>query len=69
MAPEIVTGAPAGWQARAIPGDRATKRYTCPGCNQTIPAGLPHVAAWREGHEEDRRHWHRACWERGRRSL
>ncbi|MDU0347256.1 hypothetical protein [Actinomyces sp. MRS3W] len=48
------------------------KTYICPGCNQTISAGTPHVVAWSNeslfGPErglEERRHWHTSCWERG----
>ena len=32
------------WRARA----RAGKRYRCPGCDQEIPSGVPHVVAWPE---------------------
>jgi hypothetical protein len=65
----MVTGAPPGWQARAITADRAEKRYRCPGCEQEIMPATAHVVAWRSGHEHDRRHWHRACWERHRRTI
>ena len=35
-----------------------------------IPPGTPHVVAWPEGREDDRRHWHTACWSaRGRRGV
>ncbi|MGP5496329.1 hypothetical protein [Corynebacterium flavescens] len=52
---------------RQIGSARATKFYVCPGCNQNIPPRVAHVVAWprdtgRQG--EDRRHWHRHCWER-----
>ncbi|WP_083893943.1 hypothetical protein [Corynebacterium capitovis] len=45
----------------------ARKFYVCPGCNQNIPPGVAHIVAWprdsgRGG--DDRRHWHRHCWER-----
>jgi len=38
--------------------------YRCPGCDQEIRAGLPHVVSWPAwpGGEEERRHWHTACW-------
>lgn len=52
---------------RQMGASAATKFYVCPGCNQNIPPGLAHVVAWprdsvRGG--EDRRHWHRPCWQR-----
>ena len=45
----------------------AVKYYICPGCNQTIPPGIAHIVAWPRDYgrgAEDRRHWHRSCWER-----
>jgi hypothetical protein len=53
------------WLVRVIPGDAAGKMYRCPGCDQEIRAGVPHVVAWPadgRGDETDRRHWHRGCW-------
>lgn len=51
------------WSVRQISGGAATKHYRCPGCDQEIPPGVPHVAAWlRGGDGDDRRHWHKACW-------
>ncbi|EFQ80195.1 hypothetical protein HMPREF0305_11361 [Corynebacterium pseudogenitalium ATCC 33035] len=52
---------------RHIGSARAQKYYLCPGCNQNIPPGVAHIVAWprdvgRQG--DDRRHWHRHCWER-----
>ncbi|AWB83836.1 hypothetical protein [Corynebacterium liangguodongii] len=52
---------------RLIGSSAAKKFYVCPGCNHNIPPGVAHVVAWprdtvRGG--EDRRHWHRHCWER-----
>ena len=52
---------------RTIGSAAAAKFYVCPGCNQNIPPGVAHVVAWprdsgRGG--DDRRHWHRHCWER-----
>ena len=60
------------WVVRPVPGAAATKTYRCPGCDQEIPPGLPHLVAWRTdaqpfgmgGGVNERRHWHRACWER-----
>jgi hypothetical protein len=47
---------------RSVTGSART--YRCPGCDQEIRAGLPHVVAWPalDHDAEDRRHWHRACW-------
>ncbi|MEV6139455.1 ATP/GTP-binding protein [Nocardia sp. NPDC051990] len=53
---------------RTIPGSRATKTYRCPGCDHEIPPGVAHIVAWAvDGGEDDRRHWHRGCWN-GRRT-
>lgn len=59
------------WVVRQVGGSSAAKRYRCPGCDQEIPPGVPHVVAWaRAGQVDDRRHWHRACWNaRDRRST
>ncbi|MEW2084134.1 ATP/GTP-binding protein [Streptomyces sp. NPDC005283] len=52
------------WSVRHVAGASAgDKRYRCPGCDQEIPSGMPHVVAWPEhGGVDDRRHWHKACW-------
>ncbi|WP_236566916.1 ATP/GTP-binding protein [Nocardia sp. CY41] len=48
---------------RTIPGTRAIKTYRCPGCDHEIPPGVAHIVAWPAyGGEDDRRHWHRGCW-------
>lgn len=51
------------WEVRRLTGVSVVKTYRCPGCQQTIAIGTPHVVAWRadEG-GEDRRHWHTGCW-------
>jgi hypothetical protein len=53
------------WHVRTVSGAAATKTYRCPGCDQEIRPGVPHVVAWPAdvGSPEDRRHWHRPCWE------
>jgi hypothetical protein len=44
------------WAVRQIGGGTG-KRYRCPGCDQEIPPGVPHVVAWpRLGGVDDRRH-------------
>ncbi|MFC7220823.1 ATP/GTP-binding protein [Streptomyces polyrhachis] len=51
------------WLVRQIGGAAAAKHYRCPGCDQEIPPGTPHLVAWPEhGGADDRRHWHSACW-------
>lgn len=65
----IETRADGAWIVRSVPGARALKAYVCPGCQQTIGLGIPHVVAW--PHEPSllesspvaaRRHWHTGCW-------
>jgi hypothetical protein len=50
------------WYVRGVTGERT---YRCPGCEQEIRAGVPHVVAWPadgRGDATDRRHWHTGCW-------
>jgi len=55
---------------RRVAGTSAARPYRCPGCDQELRAGTPHVVAWPEGRPDDRRHWHTACWDaRGRRTV
>lgn len=55
------------FQVRSIPA--AAKAYRCPGCQQVIQVGTPHIVAWTEESDwgmeagvENRRHWHASCW-------
>ncbi|MEU9334464.1 ATP/GTP-binding protein [Streptomyces sp. NPDC048290] len=52
------------WNIRHVAGSSAQgKAYRCPGCDQAIPDGVPHVVAWpQHAGVDDRRHWHTACW-------
>ncbi|WP_049580365.1 hypothetical protein [Streptomyces sp. SBT349] len=51
------------WVVRRITGGAAAKHYRCPGCDQEIPPGVPHVVSWPQaGAVDDRRHWHGSCW-------
>ena len=52
------------WCVRHVAGASAAgKTYRCPGCDQEIASGMPHVVAWPEyAGVDDRRHWHKACW-------
>jgi len=61
------------WVVRSVPGSAATKTYRCPGCDQLITAGVPHIVAWpaepswtASSGLEERRHWHTSCWQRRR---
>ncbi|WP_123960385.1 hypothetical protein [Corynebacterium pseudopelargi] len=52
---------------RQMGSHAAQKFYICPGCNQNIPPGIAHIVAWPRDFgrgAEDRRHWHKGCWER-----
>lgn len=52
------------WAVRSISGSAATKEYRCPGCDQLIRPGTAHIVAWvADRNADDRRHWHRTCWE------
>jgi hypothetical protein len=72
LGPERIEEWPDGdWAVRPIPGAAATKAYRCPGCDQEIVPGAPHVVAWpADGARmaggvgvEERRHWHTTCWQ------
>jgi hypothetical protein len=63
----VETDADGDWVVRAVTGAAAVKTYRCPGCDQEIRPGLAHVVAWLVGAEDDRRHWHRPCWQARRR--
>lgn len=52
---------------RHVGASAAQKFYVCPGCNQNIPPGVAHIVAWPRdygGRVDDRRHWHKGCWNR-----
>ncbi len=51
------------WNVRRLTGVTVVKAYRCPGCQQEIAVGTPHVVAWpTESDGEERRHWHTGCW-------
>ncbi len=61
------------WIVRSVAGATALKPYRCPGCQQLLAPGTPHVVVWpatpsllSETGVEERRHWHTACWQRRR---
>jgi hypothetical protein len=49
-------------EVRRVQPFEARKRYTCPGCNQTIERGTGHVVIVPRREPDLRRHWHHACW-------
>jgi hypothetical protein len=64
-AARVEVGADGEWQVRQVSGAAATRDYRCPGCDQVVAAGTPHVVAWPaadHGSVEERRHWHTPCW-------
>jgi hypothetical protein len=59
-----------GFVVRSLSGASTGRSYRCPGCDHELAAGTAHVVVWPEGREDDRRHWHTACWTaRGRRGV
>jgi hypothetical protein len=59
------------WVVRQVPGTAAAKTYRCPGCDQEIQPGVPHVVVWpaEVPGAAERRHWHNSCWQRRPRRL
>jgi hypothetical protein len=58
-----------GWTVRSVTGAATEKSYRCPGCDQLITPGTPHVVAWPDEFDgplvsgpDERRHWHTPCW-------
>jgi len=49
---------------RPLRGSSSTKAYRCPGCEQEIMPGTPHIVVWRADDPDaaERRHWHTGCW-------
>jgi hypothetical protein len=49
---------------RGVTALGAAKAYRCPGCDQEIRTGLPHLVVWPacDAAASDRRHWHSTCW-------
>jgi hypothetical protein len=58
----VESGPDGDWIVRQVTGAAADRAYRCPGCDQVVGAGTPHVVAWPAGNVEDRRHWHTPCW-------
>ncbi|MBA2553829.1 MAG: hypothetical protein H0V10_09075 [Geodermatophilaceae bacterium] len=53
-----------GWVVRRVTGAATVRAYRCPGCDQEIRPGMPHVVVWsaQDTDAAGRRHWHTACW-------
>ncbi|HEY7147710.1 MAG TPA: ATP/GTP-binding protein [Streptosporangiaceae bacterium] len=64
--PEVQDWPDGIWVVRQVPGAAAAKTYRCPGCDQEIRPGTPHVVVWPEQTPglSERRHWHGGCWQR-----
>jgi len=71
----IEEAADGDWVVRGLTGAASDKVYRCPGCDQEIRQGTPHVVSWpayardsdlepwdTESAADRRRHWHTACW-------
>ena len=52
-----------GFSVRTTAGGTG-KEYRCPGCQQLIRPGTPHLVVLPEGDVGGRRHWHTPCWRR-----
>lgn len=50
-----------GVTVRAVSGQTG-KTYRCPGCQQEIRLGTPHLVVASGDDMEGRRHWHTPCW-------
>ena len=63
------------WVVRPLTGSGSDKTYRCPGCDQEIRPGTPHVVSWpayardsdldpwdTDSAADLRRHWHTVCW-------
>jgi hypothetical protein len=64
--PQVQEWPDGDWIVRQVPAAAATKVYRCPGCNQELQTGTPHVVVWPADAPaaEGRRHWHNSCWQR-----
>ena len=63
------------WVVRPVTGAATGKTYRCPGCDQEIRPGTPHLVIWpaypkdsdlepwdTASAADQRRHWHATCW-------
>jgi len=56
------SGADLDVEVRRINPHQARKPYLCPGCQQEIMPGTPHVVVVPNDAPDLRRHWHTPCW-------
>jgi len=59
----VEPGEDEGFEVRAVQPYQARKVYRCPGCDHEIAVGLFHVVVVPTAVPDDRRHWHRPCWQ------
>jgi len=60
------TYAGGSWTVRSLRGNTEERTYVCPGCQQQLSSGQPHVVVWPAdglGGIGERRHWHTPCWQ------
>jgi len=50
-----------GVRVQAVTGEKG-KTYRCPGCQQEIRPGTPHLVVMEHEDVGFRRHWHTPCW-------
>ena len=50
-----------GFSVRQVTNER---EYRCPGCDQLIRPGTPHLVVVPDDGIDLRRHWHTPCWQR-----
>jgi hypothetical protein len=73
--PPVEEASDGDWVVRQLTGAATDKTYRCPGCDQEIRPGTPHVVTWpayardsdldpwdTDSAMDWRRHWHTACW-------
>jgi hypothetical protein len=57
------SGPDGDWVVRLVTASGAVKTYRCPGCDQEIRPAMPHGVAWQVDDADNRRHWHRPCFD------
>ena len=57
-----------GYRVQAVTGEK-DKAYRCPGCEQLVQPGTPHLVVIPDDDLGGRRHWHTNCWRQELRRL